>query len=423
MIIQNTTPMQQAIGWICLNSTFLYIPDSYFSGDYLECYMAIKKQYEATGKIEVSILPTKLLDIALKSDEIAFPKNYEPIIDALSKEFRRLQAWAAICELGKKLKTSVDCDEFIVSHNEKMVKVMQEYKVSEYKHDISVSKFTDMVDERKNSPGLLKGLPSSMPDLDKTIRGWQHGKLYAVGGLKKTGKSRFVINLMSFWLSMGKKGIIFSMEMNENDIHSCIVGNRHNINTSLIGTSEINEQQVAIIHAEADNYKRQGLIIDRTSAVKIINVKNQILKAKDSGSIDFVIVDYIQRMSGEGEKRVNQIEGCITRLADIARDENVIMIVLSQLSGAAEHKTDSPIYSFFKESQAIIEACDCALVLFDEKRGEEKADVGHEIKCTILQRDGVSDYSIPLWAELKYSKFSNMEKNINEEKKTYRTDY
>ena len=412
MLTVNPLPQKQIIGWIVYNDTFIDVPECYFDETHLPVYQALKQQYFLSGKIEPTILSKNISDIIVETEDIAFPKNNEPIISALEKEYRRINAWKEAQRLIVSLEDckDEDTDEIIINHSEKIINLMQGYRKSEYKHDASVDKFISIVEENKRHPGILKGIQSNLPDLDKIIRGWQHGKLYVIGGLKKTGKSRFAINLVSQWIADNKRGVVFSMEMNENDIHACVLGNRLNINTSIIGTSELSDQQLIALKAEAENYKKSGLIIDRTSSIKVIDVKNQILRERTRGGIDFVVIDYIQRMHGEGERRVHQIEYCITRLADIARDENVIMIVLSQLSGAAEHKNDSPIYSFFKESQAIIEACDCALVLFDENRGEEKPPDGHEIKCTILQRDGVSDYTLPLFAQLKYSRFSNVQK-------------
>jgi replicative DNA helicase len=136
-----------------------------------------------------------------------------------------------------------------------------------------------------------------------------------------------------------------------------------------------------------------------------------IEKVRTIHPVDFVVVDYIQRMRIHGmEKRVNEVERCAIDLADIGRDQNVIMIVLSQLAGAAENKnaTDkAPIYSFFKESQAIIESADVVIALDNPERGEAKTgkETSTKLKAVILQRDGASDVEIDLSAELQYSRF------------------
>ena len=124
--------------------------------------------------------------------------------------------------------------------------------------------------------------------------------------------------------------------------------------------------------------------------------------------MDFVIVDYIQRMHVAGaESRTKEVERCANELADIARDEQVVMVIISQLSAEAEKitfvqssasrgKAHAPIYAFFKESGAIIEACDAAVALVDPARGtpfDTEAD-SKELEAIILQREGATDVFI-----------------------------
>jgi hypothetical protein len=96
------------------------------------------------------------------------------------------------------------------------------------------------------------------------------------------------------------------------------------------------------------------------------------------------------------------------------------------LSGEAERnvgKTNIPIYAFVKESQTIIEACDCAIILTDANRGKEydfdqDPDNGSKrLKGIVLQRDGVSDIWVEFDAELQYSKFTCIEKKMEEQGK------
>jgi len=419
MIIESKPYQRQAIAWMLLNGTYLDIPECHFRSDAIrEMYRGLKQQFYSAGSIQIATLPETLVSKICEHidyDSVDFPRNPEIITAALEREYRRYAAWEAAHGLIKRLEDDdLNHDEEILGHAEKIYGVMRDAKTAEYDHAGSVAQFLENIDDRRKHPGELKGIPGGLKKLDYMIRGWQHGKTYVVGGLKKTGKSRFVLNMVSRWIFAGRRGIVFSMEMTEGDIHTCILGNNLGINTASIGTSELSDADYDRIEAKAREYDKTGLKINRKSSISPVDVKNAILKTKNNTGVDFVVVDYIQRMKGDGERRVAQIENCMTRLADMARDENVIMIILSQLSGSAEHKSDSPVYAFIKESQAIIEACDCALMLFDENRGKEKAPTGHEIKCTVLQRDGVSDYTIPFWAQLQYSRFTDVEENQND---------
>jgi replicative DNA helicase len=144
-------------------------------------------------------------------------------------------------------------------------------------------------------------------------------------------------------------------------------------------------------------------------------VRSTIRKVKRTQPVDFVIVDYIQRMKGtkRGE-RSGELEECATTLADIAREENVIMLVLSQISNEYEKdvkvkKDKASIINYAKGSGAIIEACDVAIGI-DTPGHEEVDPLSVEyvpIDAEILQRDGISGVRIPLKAVLKYAKFES----------------
>lgn len=409
MIKYNDTPQRQFIMWMIYNNSFVYVNKECLQNDFLKVYTLLEAQYDASGAIDITLLTDKFRWLLDATGDEYFPRNYEPIVDAMEKENRKRKIWEkaqVLIGAVENLEHGVDCDDLIINHIDDTSKLMQNYKKINYVHSESVEQCQQKIDKNRNMVGELKGIKSGLVDLDTHIRGWQNGKLYVLGGLKKTGKSRFAISIVSHWLNFGANGIFFSMEMREDDIHTCVLANRLAINTAVIGTSKLTNEQYNLIDTESKRYKNQGLIINRTSSIRAMDVKNEILRQKSKGEVKFVVIDYLQRMVGDGATRAAQVEGIITKLADIARDENVIMLVLSQLSGSAEHKTDSPIYAFFKESQAITEACDCALVLFDEERGKEKSSDGFILKCMVLQRDGESDFVIPIFSELKYSRFT-----------------
>ena len=283
-------------------------------------------------------------------------------------------------------------------------------EVEDYSHKKSVEKYLNYL-EKGMIGNALKGVNSHLGDLDKVINGWQRGLTYVVGGLKKTGKSRFALDISSCLLSQGLCGIIFSMEMSENKIHDCIFANRLKINTAKFGTSSLTQDDYRSVIEECPKYMQERLFISRKSRIEPEYIKEFIRHVKRKYPVDFVIVDYIQRMKGRGESRTKEIEYCMTSIADISRDENVIMIALSQLNKDAEKKGgESPIYSHYKESQAIIEAADTIITLDDPNRGKE--GMGNEnykeLDAIVLQRDGVSDVWIKLHAELQYSKFNSI---------------
>lgn len=284
-----------------------------------------------------------------------------------------------------------------------------------YDHKKSVEETVTEIGAAKDRAGALKGIKSMMPDIDRKINGWQHGLFYVIGGLKKTGKSRFVLSLASHWLKQGLGGIMFSLEMGTQKIHQCVFANRARVNTAVMGTGSITEQEYRKIVDEVNMYLNEHFYISKKSGISPDEMKIIIANVKTLWPVDFIIVDYIQRMKAKAESRTKEVERCALDLADIARDENVIMIALSQLSGEAEkHTGERAVYQYLKESQAILESADCGIMLYDKNRGildNYKPDLNSkEIVAQIIQRDGESDISFILNAQLQYSFFGCSEK-------------
>lgn len=265
------------------------------------------------------------------------------------------------------------------------------------------------IDDAFTRGGRLKGERSGLRDLDSLLNGWQRGKIYVIGALKKTGKSRFVLNAASHFLDANLKGLMFSMEMGRFQILDCLIGNREEIETQDIRSGRMTAKETKRAKTQTHRIALQQFTIDKKSACTVDYIRNHIQQAKRGGVVDFVIVDYIQRMKGaRAESRVREIESCAISLADIARDEGVIMIVLSQMSGEAEKSRGStPAYAMFKDSQAIVESADVAIALVDKNRGKpSQGENWKDIDAIVLQRDGPSDMFVTLKAELQYSKFS-----------------
>jgi replicative DNA helicase len=276
-------------------------------------------------------------------------------------------------------------------------------EIDEYDHQRSVTETSLYIyDSKKNGRNML-GISSNLETIDKYLNGWQRKKTYVIGGMEKLGKSRFCLELASCWLSKGIGGIEFSLEMSANDIHECIIGNRALIDTAKFGTDNITADELYRMSAKAGTYLNEPLYISTRSSVTLEYIRSVIrrqkIKFKSAGyDVVWVVVDYIQRMV-DGDNRAGKLEDVAKGLADIARDEDVIMIPISQLSQEAErdaHPDYSP-HRFIKGSKGIREAADVIIVIYKTKEGKHYA--------YIVQRKGKSNISIPLIPQLEFSRF------------------
>lgn len=334
----------------------------------------------------------------------------ESYIDKI-KEISTKKELSRLSRMFSEAVDSTDTAESIISMlSEQFTKIVNNrIGIEEYDHYKSVTKFYEHIEEGLKSSKSITGLRTPWPTINFYTKGLHKGKTYIIGGLKKTGKTRFLMNMISGFLEDEEPGMMFSMEMNENDLHGCVVACRTGIDTSLMGTKDIPQREFGQLLEQIPKYCQDKFMVSRKSGITPEYVRSAIRSAKQRQPIQWVAIDYIQRMTAKGiQGRTEVVEYCATQIADIARDENVAMIVLSQLSGGAEsNRGDAPIYSFMKNSQAILEAADGVIVLDDPNRGKEvdTKDGIKDINAILLLRGGVSDKWVNFKADLKCSKF------------------
>jgi replicative DNA helicase len=405
------------LAWMCMGNTFAEVPECYFNGQRTKgLYQKLSAQYRKTGEIEPVVYSEVYGDVIDQSNDVSFPKSSAPIIDALAQAYKANSAWMIAHRAIKQIESGEPIDSILKDSAKELADLsMQNTNETEYDHARSVFAFGDSVEKAAKSPVAQKGISCGIADLDAILNGFIAGYTYIIGGLKKTGKSRFALALMSNFLKNGNSGIFFSLEMKSPQVHGCIISNRAMINTGKYGTNKISNDELFKFSKVMSEYMQDNMVLSEKSGITPTYVQALIRKTKIKMPVKWVVVDYIQRMraSYKTESRAKEVESIITELSDIARDEMVSMIVLTQLSGEAEKdigKSGRPVYSYVKESQAIIEACDAAIILTDKNRGQEfdAAKESKELSAVILQRDGVSDIWVSIDAELQYSKFTSI---------------
>lgn len=285
-------------------------------------------------------------------------------------------------------------------------------KAKEYSHPDSVMEWVGSLNVIKKDVGAIR---TPWARMNRYLGGGLYrGRTYVLGGLKKTGKSRLSCHLSSGILD-DENGIVwFSMEMPPSDIHTCIMACRAEVDTANIHSKSIRDVDLNRLTMHSQYYINQDLYIFKNSGITPDFVASGIRSRKQKQKVDVVFVDYIQRMKGKKtNNRADELEDIANRLSDIAREENVALVILSQLSGTAEDKASGiPVYGKFKGSHGILESADVGIVLTDLNRGEEVEEGQNyrDIDAVLVQRAGESDVVVQFKAYLKHSKFEETER-------------
>ena len=237
--------------------------------------------------------------------------------------------------------------------------------------------------------------------------------MYAIGALKKTGKSKFAIFLSIILKQAGANILWNSLEMSPFQLNSCVLAYFMQCDLRSFGR-QLPENDYRQLHEKINDL--YGLDWTISNEKNVRDLRARILFEKSKRSVDIVIVDFIQRMEEPELRRdrVREVEYIAKELANISREQNVAMIVLSQLSGIAERlgADEMPNMSHFKESQGIPENSDTIITLHNFQRRENPFNQDgsyrlQEINCLIEQRYGFSGCCFKILGDLRNCTFSD----------------
>ncbi len=241
---------------------------------------------------------------------------------------------------------------------------------------------------KKEKSKLLDGFSTGIEDLDTYTNGILPSRLYVIGGLKKAGKTRFVIHLIKTLYNQNVNVAYLSLEVPENDIIKLLNVAFLNIPEEKLrsgGKKYLSTKELKNI--EDFQIDTQKLIIECSSGLRIGEILNRIRMFVRLGA-KVIFIDFLQRIHTDISNKVNELEAISQLLADAARQFNISIFLVSQLSNIAER--ESPSVAHLKGSGGIAEAADVILILDNLKRrtGSEKNKNIFNIEIT--QRYGES---------------------------------
>lgn len=206
--------------------------------------------------------------------------------------------------------------------------------------------------------GLIPGLLTGYTMLDKILGGFQDGRFYIIAARPAMGKSSLALGVAQRVAKKhNAKVAFFALEMSNNQLTNRLLSMESGISVSKLNRGEVEPDEWTILLEVANQMSSLKLYIDDTSAVSVndIRVKAKQLMAEDG--LDMIVIDYIQLMSGgsarqsNGENRQQEISSISRGLKNLARELDIPIIALSQLSRAVESRTDKrPMLSDLRES-------------------------------------------------------------------------
>ena len=274
-----------------------------------------------------------------------------------------------------------------------------------------LQKSFERLDEISKNPGSVTGVPSGLKDLDKLTSGFQPGELIIVAGRPSMGKTALALTFarnaaIDYKIPIG----IFSLEMSNDALAMRLLTAESRVDSHLVRSGILPKEQWRNLSMSVGNLADAPIFLDDTPAMGITELRAKSRRLKSEKDVKLLVVDYLQLMKGPHnvESRQQEISQISQSLKALAKEINVPVLALSQLSRAPEARSDHrPVLSDLRESGAIEQDAD--LVMFLYRKWVYSRDEEDKRKAEIIiskQRNGPTGTINATFID-NYAKFEN----------------
>ena len=270
------------------------------------------------------------------------------------------------------------------------------------------------IDAASKSRGRVTGLETGFLDLDYKTSGLQPSDLILIAARPSMGKTAFVLNLAQHMAFKKDQAVaIFSLEMSREQLVNRMLSLESHVDAQKIRTGRLNDEEWMNLVEGSASIANSRLFIDDTPGISLSSMRSKCRKLKMEHDIKIVIIDYLQLMSADGSSgasRQQEISDISRGLKALARELNVPVVALSQLSRAVEQRPDRrPMLSDLRDSGAIEQDADVVMFLYrDDYYNHDSPDKGISEVIIAKQRNGPIGTVKLAWLP-EYTKFANLE--------------
>ncbi|MBR4099140.1 MAG: replicative DNA helicase [Clostridium sp.] len=268
--------------------------------------------------------------------------------------------------------------------------------------------------ELAESDSAIPGISTGLVDLDRAISGLNKSDLILLAARPGMGKTSMALNiLLEAGKKSGKNVVFFSLEMSREQLALRLISSECFVDNKKLVTGKLNEEDWEKIAVAADSLNKAKILIDDDSTVTVADIN---AKCRRVDNLGLVIIDYLQLMQSAGGKTYagenrQQVVSDISRALKImAKELNVPVLCLSQLSRANESRSDKrPMLSDLRESGAIEQDADIVMFLYREGYYEKDTENPNLAECIIAKNRHGETRTVELQWLPEYTTFGNME--------------
>lgn len=277
----------------------------------------------------------------------------------------------------------------------------------------AVLRALEKIEAASKVDGTVTGIPTGFIDLDYKMSGLQPSDLIIIAARPSMGKTSLMLNIAQHVaFKEGKSVAIFSLEMSEEQIVNRLFAQEAQVDLQSLRMGNLSDDDWEKLIESVGVIGKSNLVIDDTPGIAISQLRTKCRKLKLEKGVDLIIIDYIQLMSGrsgsKNESRQQEISEISRDLKGLARELNVPVIALSQLSRDVEKRPDKrPMLSDLRESGAIEQDADVVLFIYRDDYYNKDSVMKNVAEINVAKQRNGSTGTVNLTWLQQYTKFAN----------------
>ena len=408
-------------------------PEDFYREDNKYIYEAILNLYNKAEPIDIITVKSELISmgkfevvggfeyLGILPDKVPLVANAERYIKIVEEKalLRQLiKASNELIDLGYAQNEDI---EMVMDQAEKKIfDIMQGKNQKGFSpiKDILIETFSE-IEKLYNQKEPITGVPTGFADLDYKTAGLHNSDLILVAARPAMGKSAFALNIAANAAINAKVPVaIFNLEMSKSQLVNRMLCSEAMVDSNKIRTGKIEEDDWAKLATALGPLSEAPIYIDDTAGISVAEIRAKCRKLKLEKNIGLVVIDYLQLIQGSGKRnasREQEISEISRSLKILAKELDIPVIALSQLSRAAEQRADHrPMLSDLRESGAIEQDADIVMFLYRDDYYNPDTEKKNIAEIILAKHRAGSTGTVELLWLGNYTKFVNMEKYRDE---------
>lgn len=314
-----------------------------------------------------------------------------------------------------------DVDEVLSEAEKNILEVSNRKNASAFKNikDVLIDVY-DNIEQLHHNDADVTGVPTGFRDLDKITSGFQRNDLIIVAARPSVGKTAFALNIaQNVAIKTDENVAIFSLEMGAEQLVNRMLCAEGNIDAQRLRTGNLEPEDWGKLTMAMGSLSNAGIFIDDTPGIRVNEIRSKCRRLKQEHGLGMILIDYMQLIQGSAsnakENRQQEVSEISRSLKGLARELNVPLVALSQLSRGVEQRQDKrPMMSDLRESGSIEQDADIVGFLYRDDYYDQESEKQNIIEIIISKQRNGPVGTVELAFVKEYNKFVDLDHRYDE---------